>query len=429
MHRHLLPALVLALSTGCLDAELVGARFLGTPKTQTAADEPYEYQSLVSAVRPPASYMLVTGPAGMAVDADGLITWSPTFADLGTHPVRLEGTDGENTAVLEYEVRVHQDLDCGLGYSPAGHDGGITPESDEAFFGDAFEYGRLVAFRTPWRDDLASAGEFPAGAVLAQERRASYGITPLVTFTWADEAGVPDLTSESDGATNSWANQETRDEFREMVRLYALTYAPRYIGLAHELNTWWLADGGAGYADWLTQLEECRQEIAAVSPGTTVLVSFQLERIRGLGANAGWADAAHWQLVDDLEGADLVDAVAFTSYPYFEYASFAAMPASYYTDIPSETTWTGPLVLAEVAWAAQPAGSFPGSEADQEAFAAALLPRLEGLEVDAVLWRYLHDLDVEPEAYTAIGLRSGDGSLVRPSDDAWKAAVQLRSRP
>jgi hypothetical protein len=429
MTRLLLPALALVLTVGCKDAELLGARFLGTPQTQTVAEEPYAYQSQVSAVRPPASYELTAAPAGMAVDGDGLITWSPGFADLGTHPVRLEATDGENTAVLEYEVRVHQGLDCGLGYSPAGHTGGITAESDEAFFGEAFQYGRLVAFRTAWRDDLASAGDFPAGAVLAMERRASYGVTPVVTFSWADEDGVPDLTSEADGATNSWANEETRDEFREMVRAFAQTYAPRYLGLAHELNTWWLADGGAGYADWLTQLEECADEIRAVSPGTTVFVSFQLERIQGLGANAGWADPAHWQLVSDLEGAELVDAVGFTSYPYLEFAAPAQVPPGHYDAIATAGTWTGPILLTEVAWSAQASGPYPGSEADQEAFAQDLFPLLEGLEVDAVLWRHLHDLDAPPAAYTAVGLRSNDGALVRPADDAWKAEVQLRSRP
>lgn len=429
MNRLLLPALALALVSGCKDAELIGPRFIGTPDSQTAAEQPYEYQSQVSAVQPPASYLLAAGPAGMAVDADGLITWEPVFGDLGTHPVRLEATDGENTAILEYDLRVHQDLDCGLGYSPAGQAGSITTETDEDFFNEAFNYGRLVAFRTPWRDDLASAGDFPAEAVLAMERRAAYGITPVVTFSWADESGVPDLTSEGDGATNSWANQETRDQFREMVRSYALTYAPPYLGLAHELNTWWLADAGAGYADWLTQLQECVDEIRAVSPSTTIFVSFQLERMKGLGANAGWSDAPQWVLVDDLEGAELVDSVGYTTYPYFEYANPAAMPGGYYTDLATESTWTGPVLFTEAGWSALATGPYPGSEPDQDAFAADLLPMLEGLDVEAVVWRFLHDLDVEPQPYTAIGLRSNDGSVVRPADETWQAAVQLRTRP
>ncbi len=423
-------SIAVALSaSGCQDPELVGARFVGAPTTSAPADEDYEYQSLISAVQPPAAYTLVTAPAGMTVDADGMVTWTPGFADLGLHPVRLEGTDGENLAVLEWEVNCHQDVNCGLTYSPEGHVSSITPETDEAFFVESFDYGRVVGFRTNWRDSLLEAGEIPDGGLFAQERRTQYGIFPLITFSWADEAGVPDLLSEADMVDNSWSNQETRDEFRMMVAAYAGQYAPPYICLGHEVNTWFLANT-ADYADWLTQLEESYDAIKAASPNTKVFVSFQLERLKGLGSGTiGWMDAPQWNLIDDLEAGDFADAVAFTTYPYLEFATPAAVPADYYDEI--ATHWSGEVIFTEAGWPAVANAPYPGDPTQQSDFVGVLFERLEGVDSEVLLWLYLHDLDNQAAfpQFQEMGFRSNDGMTVRPADAVWQTAVDLRERP
>lgn len=416
-------------AAGCKEAELVGARFVGSPTTSAPADQDYAYQALISAVQPPAAYTLVTGPAGMAVDVDGMVTWTPTFGDLGAHPVRLEGTDGENLAVLEWEVAVHQDVNCGVSYSPEGHASSITSDADDAFFVASFDYGRVVGFRTNWRDSLMEAGTIPANAVFAQDSRTQYGFFPLLTFSWADGAGVPDLLSEADMVDNSWSNQETRDEFRTMVAAYASQYAPPYLCLGHEVNTWYLANT-ADYADWLTQLEECYDAIKAASPNTKVFVSFQLEHIKGLGAGTiGWTDGPQWNLVDDLEAGDFADAVAFTSYPYFEYTTPAGVPANYYDEIAAH--WSGEVIFTEAGWPGVANAPYPGGLTQQSDFVDELFTRLEGLDTEVLLWLYLHDLDNQAAfpQFQDMGFRSNDGMTVRPADATWQTTVDLRERP
>ena len=76
------------------------------------SDPTYQYQ--VEAIDPdldPINYALVDGPIGMQVDADtGLISWSPTAEQVGTHTVIITADDGRGgTATQEYQLRVFAD--------------------------------------------------------------------------------------------------------------------------------------------------------------------------------------------------------------------------------------------------------------------------------------------------------------------------------
>lgn len=66
------------------------------PRIEALAGKTYQYD--VDATDPdgdPVSFRLTTAPAGMAIDlSSGLITWSPTETDLGTHPIIVRVDDG-----------------------------------------------------------------------------------------------------------------------------------------------------------------------------------------------------------------------------------------------------------------------------------------------------------------------------------------------
>jgi RHS repeat-associated protein len=77
-------------------------RILSTPRAVIAIGGRYAYQ--VQAIDPdfdPLTFTLTTAPAGMTVDASGLVTWQPTGAELGANPVVLTVDDGRGGSVSQ----------------------------------------------------------------------------------------------------------------------------------------------------------------------------------------------------------------------------------------------------------------------------------------------------------------------------------------
>ncbi|MCU7935407.1 MAG: tandem-95 repeat protein [Candidatus Thiodiazotropha sp. (ex Dulcina madagascariensis)] len=80
-----------------------------TPVTTVTEGEAYGYDVDASdADGDTLSYSLVTAPAGMTIDgASGLIAWTPTTAQIGSHPVSVQADDGNGgTATQSYTVMV-----------------------------------------------------------------------------------------------------------------------------------------------------------------------------------------------------------------------------------------------------------------------------------------------------------------------------------
>src|SRR5262249_41588640 len=81
--------------------------FMTQPNTEALPGLPYTYPA--AATDPdgdPLHFTLLTGPAGMQVDAaTGKVTWSPQPADLGAHAVALRVDDGHGgSAEQDYTV-------------------------------------------------------------------------------------------------------------------------------------------------------------------------------------------------------------------------------------------------------------------------------------------------------------------------------------
>jgi RHS repeat-associated protein len=66
-----------------------------TPRKQTAIGQTYVYQ--IAATDPnsdPLTYSLINPPAGMSVNNQGLLTWTPTAAQLGQSAIQIQVSDG-----------------------------------------------------------------------------------------------------------------------------------------------------------------------------------------------------------------------------------------------------------------------------------------------------------------------------------------------
>lgn len=399
---------------------------LSTPGTEAQVGSKYTYQLLWTLAAGPKVFELEQAPAGMTVSSAGLVEWTPAYGDLGSHQVQIEASTLDESATQSFVLRVAQGLVLGTTLSPRGHLSMTSAQDLVDYYSGHAAYGRVIAFHGNWRDDLASAGAIPTFAADGLTAAATYGFTPVIGIGWTDPAGAPDLDGQTD-PTDSWFNAETRAEFVGMVTQLVTDHELPYLFLGHETNTYWLTHAQAEWDEWIDVFGEAYLSIKAASPETLVYTVFQLERMQGLGVNAGWSDPAHFQLVADH--GTLIDALGFTSYPYFEYASPAAIPAGHYDEIASH--WSGPVVLAELGWLASPEGAFPGGLGDQNAFVATCFDRTRGLDLEAVVWRFLHDFE-DPAAlpgFGSIGLRTNDGLTVRPVEASWQSEVALRQRP
>ena len=406
-----------------------GPRFTSAAPTVTVYAEDYVYAAQVVGFGGAPAFSLPLAPDGMTVDAMGVVRWVPTDSQIGVESVTLRATWEGIEREQSWQLRVHQDVLLGTAYSPRGHTGSSTLPDIEEYFSDQESFGRLIGFHSTWRDDVASAGSLPGLLRFATTAQATYGIGMSIGVGWSSGEGEPDLTSESEPGNNSWTNAETRDEYVGMLEDLAATYQPTHLFLGNEINSWYLSHTG-DWPNWMSVLGEAYDAIKAVSSDTIVFTVFQIERLKGLGsARNGWNNPPHWDIVDDVAASGKIDAIGFTTYPYFEYDVPGDIPVDYYDEISAH--WTGPVIFTEIGWPGVAAFPYPGGLADQEVFVDAFFERSLGLDLEYAMWLFLYDWDQQDtlQAFRDIGLRNNDGSLFRPSDAAWASAVLDRERP
>lgn len=396
------------------------------PPAGAVAGSAWSYRLQVQNAAGAVSYALLSGPDGMELSAAGVLSWTPGFADLGSHGVRVEALDGNARAVQAWSLRVSQGVLLGTALSPRGHTLHSTNQDFIDHYSEHAPWGRAIAFHLGWRDSGASSGAVPGTAVAGMVAAQTYGFTPVIGFGWADGNGVPDLTSASEPGNNSWSNAQTRNEFLFMVSSFAAQWRPRWLFLGNETNSYYVTHTQAEWDAWMSELAACYAAVKAASPTTLVFTVFQYEKMLGLGANAGWAFPEHLHLLDNLVAGTHADFAGFTSYPYLEYGSLAAVPSDYYAAIGAH--WLGGTAFTEIGWLAAPSFPYPGGEADQAAFVNFFFAGTEALHLRYAAWLFLHDWDQQAmlPSIAGIGLLNNDGSDARPADAAWRAAVLLR---
>lgn len=308
----------------------------------------------------------------------------------------------------------------GTTYTPVGYPG-ETPEAKQAFFDTHAPYGDAIAHHLAWRLSVAGAGQVHPYATGLHADAEREGFTAFVGFGF-DAGGTPDLTSESEPANNTWTNAETRVEACAMAVAYAQAHQPALMFLGNETNWTYYLPHGDDWPNWVSWLAGCRDDIHAVSPGTLVATTFQYEFLTNRAAKTGFDQPPQWDAVADVE--DAVDAIAFTTYPYFHYETPADLPADYYAEIAAHTT--RPVLFTEIGWTANPAAPYTGSAEEQADFIPRFFELIDALDVRYVAYLARNDFAVTavpPEsAFYQIGLATPDGTP-RLADAAWRAAV------
>ena len=211
--------------------------------------------------------------------------------------------------------------------------------------------------------------------------------------------------------------------FTDDLVAYAAERTPRFLGAGNEVNRGWEHDPAA-FDAWVAALPGIVDAVHAASPGTQVLVTFQYEFLRGGGAITGVAREPQWELLDRV--APHVDLVAFTTYPFFDYATPAEIPRDYYAE--AEEHAGGRIGLSEIGWPSAPIAPLEGSALEglggtpeeQAAFIARLRDLLAPLDLEFAMWSWAYDTDTVGPPFDSIGLAANDGTP-KPAWDAWRA--------
>ena len=119
--------------------------FLSNARVAATPDVPYIYQTVVQDVDGDAlQYSIVTGPAGLAIDDNGRITWTPTVDDLGTVAVEI-------LAVDRFGARATQNFDLVVSADAT------LPTLDLFTSANRIDAGQAVTFEIDGADDVSIA--------------------------------------------------------------------------------------------------------------------------------------------------------------------------------------------------------------------------------------------------------------------------------
>lgn len=285
-------------------------------------------------------------------------------------------------------------------------------------FASYSETGSLAGVYLNWADSPADEGTIPKGVASVHQAVAAQGIQLVVALGATRDDGT------SVRSTVDWADPAQRQRFMDAVKNVATAIQPPYLAIGVEVNRLWEADPAA-FDQFVAGYREAYAVAKKASPGTRVFTVFQLEMMDGEAFLAGGARRPEWDLLAKFDGA--LDAVGFTSYPFFDYETPESIPADYYLQASAKAGL--PVVITELGWPSRPLSSAPGSgyggsPAEQLQFVQRIPSLLEGANVRAVLWAFPFDLGAgAPVTFESVALRENDGSE-KPAFQAWRSVVR-----
>ncbi len=299
-------------------------------------------------------------------------------------------------------------------------------------FNLAAQQGEMVLIQRtpPWSDFLPGASISPdtAGTTASEKKQIAskklklfFAIDPTDGATGRDR--LADLPASLAG--KNFTDADVRAAFLSYAKYVAVNYKPQYLALGVEMNQYYQKDK-AGFASFQTLYAQAYDEVKKISPQTQVTVTFQYEDLQGLLPTAD-QHFPDWQLVRAFDPR--LDFVAISTYPSFAFASAAAIPADYYTQLAAFTD--RPIAIAQMGYASAPDAQHlnDGTEQDQAAFLKRALADAAQMRMPFVVWFAAWDPSfAKDNAYNVfryIGLLRSDGS----EKPAWRTWVTAARRP
>jgi hypothetical protein len=308
-------------------------------------------------------------------------------------------------------------------------------------YADAFKLassnGEMVLIQRtpPWKDFLpgADVSEDTAKTTASEKQaiadghlRLFFAIDPTDGSTGRDRlAGLPSALS-----GRNFSDPDVRAAFVSYARYVALNYKPAYLALGVEINLYYDKNKDA-MDDFKSLYAEAYDAVKKISPDTQVTVTFQYEDLQGVLPTED-QHFADWPLLRSF--APKLDVMAISTYPSFAYASAAAIPANYYSQLRAFTD--RPIVIAQMGYSSAAAGGAQGmnsgTEQDQDAFLKRALVDAQEMKMPFVIWFAGWDPTYANNTpfgiFQHIGLLRADKTS-KPAWNTWFAAARRPYQP
>lgn len=211
---------------------------------------------------------------------------------------------------------------------------------------------------------------------------------------------TPIVTYSASPSANNWTNEEAQEKFEQTVLKICDTLKPNYLALALEVNTFYQYHEED--FDRFVDLYKAIYDTIKSNPtyaNTKVYVTFQLERMKGLGKAVGYSGKPQWEILSKFEGK--LDLLVFTTYPEVEYPTPAKMPDDYYSsiynNIPANLRNKN-IAISEMGWNSANLipvtgkNNSPKTQAQYiEKFAKLINDLKDAGKVEYVAWTFMHD--------------------------------------
>lgn len=177
----------------------------------------------------------------------------------------------------------HGSRDFLVGVAPIPRNYPGTQADWQDMFDKIQEVGELATAQSDWRDSVDTSGTIPEFIALLGNQKNTYHYEPVYGINFFQQSGNydPILNVKTD-PTNDWTNADAKALYQKVALDICATYHPRYLGLAVEVNSYYLKHT-ADFNRFVFFYKELYDLIKAAYPDTKVFVTFQLEMMKGLG--------------------------------------------------------------------------------------------------------------------------------------------------
>jgi hypothetical protein len=213
---------------------------------------------------------------------------------------------------------------------------------------------------------------------------------------------------------NSTYFSDNKKAMQEAILQVVNSYDLSYLAIGVEVNRLISRVSNESFNDFVKFYKETYDLIKNISSNTKVFTIFQLELMKGKSKLTGLQNLSkQWYILNDFN--DKLDLTAFTTYPFLEYNKVSEIPTNYYSEINNYVS--NKIAFTEIGWPSN-LDIINTSEQDQLIFLKDFINQTKVLEIEFLIYSFLHEADFEIYIFNTIGLKHIDGTK-KPVYEYW----------
>lgn len=286
--------------------------------------------------------------------------------------------NGGQTIPPTPEVSTFDSGNTAYGFFPSPPE--VSIESVFQLFEDMGKHGDFVLIQqnTAWEDFVNSVdGESQTRTDLINQVKLARqnGLETIFVIDALNGLNRREFVGLPEGWEPNFANPNVRAAYKNYALWVVRSFAPRYLGLASEINTYMDAHPNDAQ-NFISLYNEIYALVKAEAPETQVFVSFQWDDLNNMFPQPEEGNrqqyATNWEQMEAFEPN--LDVWAISSYPYFIFNNGTPIPEDYYSPLLTRTS--KPIAIAEGGFSSQAVGPINGTPEDQAAYLNAIHTQL-----------------------------------------------------